>query len=135
MFDMGISMIFAPLSESFAIQAEAEYLGFRGRKEGQFDIGVVNRYKQFQLGLFSSFKSVSLSEYQNSGTLGQGSLTADYLFSRGKFGIFGSKGFLTKSLIDTKHISRNLIEQTYLRTVDQVGASATSAASGSGQLR
>jgi len=121
----GKGRFFAPFKENFAIQAEAEYLGFRGRQEGQFDIGIVNRYKSFQLGLFSSFKRVSLSEYQHGGTLGQASLTADYLFSRGRVGAYGSKGFMNKALIHTVRLGPNLIENVYLRTVDQVGGSTT----------
>ncbi len=126
----GSGRYFAPFRENFALQAQAEYLSFHGRKEGQFDIGLVNRYKNFQMGLFSSFKNISLSEYQKSGTLGQASLTADYLFGRGKVGLFGSRGFLDNVLIDTRLIRRNIIEETYLRTVDQIGASGTVALAG-----
>lgn len=119
----GKGRFFAPFKNHFAIQSEAEYRGFRGRQEGQFDIGLVGRQKNVQLGLFSSFKTVSISDYQNTGTLGQASLTADYLFSRGKVGLFASKGFLDKSLINTKSVGPNIVENTYLRTVSQIGSS------------
>jgi hypothetical protein len=119
----GRGRYFRPFSSNLAVQAEGEYLGWSGRKEGQFDIGMVGRYKQFQVGLFSSFKNVSLSDYDNSGTLGQASLTADYLFGRGKVGLYGSKGFLEKSLIQSRRISGNIFENSYVRTVDQIGLS------------
>jgi hypothetical protein len=124
-FFSGRGRFFAPFWEKLAIQAEAEYMGWRDRKEGQFDFGIVGRHEAFQLGLFSSFKHVTLSEYASGGTLGQGSLTADYIFSRGRVGLFGAKGFMNKSLIDTRFISRNLIENVYISTVDQVGLSGT----------
>ena len=119
----GKGRYFRPFAEYLALQAEGEYLGWKGRKEGQFDIGLVGRYDQFQVGLFGSFKNVSLSDYDNSGTLGQASITADYLFGRGKVGVFGSKGFLEKSQIQSRRISGNIFENSYLRTVDQIGVS------------
>ncbi len=121
----GKGRFFKPFRTNFAVQAEAEYLGWRTRKEGQFDIGLVARHKSVQLGLFSSFKNVSFSEFQHSGTLGQASLTADYIFSRGKFGIFGAKGFLDRDLVHTRRFGRNIVENTFVRTVDQAGLSAT----------
>lgn len=124
-FFSGRGRFFQPFWERLAVQAEAEYMGWRDRKEGQFDIGIVGRQGDFQLGLFSSFKHVTLAEFARGGTLAQGSLTADYIFSRGKVGLFGSKGFMNRSLIDTRFISRNLIENIYLSTVDQIGVSAT----------
>lgn len=124
-FFSGRGRFFAPFWEKLAVQAEAEYMGWRDRKEGQFDIGIVGRHEAFQLGLFSSFKHVTLSEFARGGTLGQGSLTADYIFSRGKVGLFAAKGFMNKSLIDTRFLSRNVIENVYLSTVDQIGVSGT----------
>lgn len=119
----GKGRYFAPFNDHFALQAEAEYLSFSGRKEGQFDIGIVNRYKSFQLGLFSSFKRVDFSQYRQGGTLGQASLTADYLFNRGRVGLFGAKGFMTKALLHSSQLGPNLIENIYARTVDQIGGS------------
>jgi len=119
----GKGRFFAPFKEKFAIQAEGEYLGFHGRKEGQFDIGIVGRHKRLQVGLFSSFKYVDMSQYQKGGTLGQASVTADYLFSRGKVGMFASKGFMDKAMINTQSVGPNIVENTYLRTVSQIGGS------------
>ena len=67
----GKGRFFNPFNDSVALQAEGEYMYFRDRQEGQFDLGLVNRYKQVQMGLFSSFKNVSIREFQNGGTLGQ----------------------------------------------------------------
>ncbi len=121
----GKGRYFRPFWERLAVQAEGEFLGWKGRKEGQFDIGLVGRYEALQLGVFGSFKHVTLSDYDRGGTLGQASLTADYIFGRGRIGLFGSKGFLDKALIQTRSIGAtgNVIENTFLRTVDQIGAS------------
>jgi hypothetical protein len=128
----GRGRYFAPFKEQFAIQAQGEYMYFRGRREGQFDIGLVNRFiPRAQAGVFASFKHVDISGMQNGGTLGQASFTMDYLFSRGKVGIFGSKGFMNSAVINESapiingFASRSLIDQTYLSIVDQVGASTT----------
>ncbi len=67
----GRARYFAPFGENFALQAGGEYFRYLDRQEGQFDVGLVNRYKNFQAGLFSSFKRVELKEYSAGGTLGQ----------------------------------------------------------------
>jgi hypothetical protein len=121
----GKGRYFAPFKENFAIQAQAEYLYFRDRKEGQFDIGVVNRIKSFQAGLFASFKNVNITEMKNGGTLGQGAVTFDYIFSRGKVGVFGTKAFLDNIILHRQFMTRTLEIQTLLKAVDQVGAQTT----------
>ncbi len=57
----GKGRYFAPFKENFAFQAQGEYMYFRDRQEGQFDLGFVDRWKNVQIGLFSSFKNVNLS--------------------------------------------------------------------------
>jgi hypothetical protein len=121
----GKGRFFAPFSSSQALQIEGEYLYFRERQEGQFDFGLVNRYRNVQAGLFSSFKHVSMREMQNGGTLGQAAMTFDYLFRRGRIGLFGTKGFMNEAVINRAYTtaSRNILEETYLRVVDQIGGS------------
>jgi hypothetical protein len=123
---------FQPFKEQFALQAQGEYMYFRDRQEGQFDIGLVNRFfSRAQAGGFASFKTVNMRGMQSSGTLGQASFTLDYLFSRGKVGIFGSKGFLNNAVINEVNPiinglrTFNIVDQTYLSMIDQVGASTT----------
>lgn len=120
----GKGRFFAPLNGHQAFQAEGEYLYYRDRQEGQFDFGLVNRVSSFQAGLFSTFKHVNFREFQQGGTLGQGALTLDYVFNRGRVGAFGTKGFLNNAVVNRGVLSRNVIEETYLRIVDQVGGSA-----------
>jgi OmpA family/K319L-like, PKD domain len=138
----GKGRFFAPFAEHFAFQSEAEYLYFKTQREGQFDFGLVDRLGNFQAGLFSSFKHVNLSGAQNGGTLGQGAFTLDYLFNRGRVGLFGTKGFLNNPIIDQRNATfatgqldlngnpiiataPNIFVQRYLSIIDQAGVSTT----------
>ena len=138
----GKGRYFAPFAEHFAFQAEAEYLYFKAQREGQFDFGLVDRIGNFQGGLFGSFKHVNLSDAQSGGTLGQAAITLDYLFKRGRLGIFGTKGFLNNPIIDDRNYTfatgqldangnplmataPNIFIQRYLSIVDQAGVSTT----------
>ncbi|MDW8130230.1 MAG: OmpA family protein [Bryobacterales bacterium] len=124
----GRGRYFAPFgkTQAHALQAEGEYLYYRDRQEGQFDLGLVNRFRRAQLGLFSSFKHVSLLDL-GGGTLGQAALTVDYLFGRGRFGMFGTKGYLDNRVIARRPVNptATIWEESYLKIVDQIGASAT----------
>jgi len=124
----GRGRFFAPMGDNFAVQAQGEYLYFRPQKEAQVDLGLVNRIGRFQGGLFGSFKHVNLRG--EGGTLGQAAMTADYLFKRGRVGIFGTKGFMDNTIIGRSNvilangaIAPNLMLERYLRIVDQAGVS------------
>jgi hypothetical protein len=118
----GRARYFGAFGSSSAVQAQGEYMYFSDRREGQFDAGLVNRWKDIQVGGFASFRNVWMKGMQNTGTLGQASFTADYLFGLGKVGIFGSKAFLNDPVIN-RVIQRNRTAETYLHAVDQLGAS------------
>ena len=75
-------------ADHYAFQAQGEYIYTREDKEGQFDLGLVDRIGRFQAGLFSSFKNVSLEGNQSGGTLGQAAVTLDYMFPWGKVGLY-----------------------------------------------
>ena len=129
----GSGRFFAPFKEHFAVQAQAEYLYFHDQKEGQFDIGLVNRIgTHFEGGLFASFKHVGLAGYGSGGTLGEGAAAFDYLFGWGKVGVFGTKGFLDNAILDTRNavledgsIAPNLYIQRFLHITDQAGVNVT----------
>jgi FtsZ-binding cell division protein ZapB len=138
----GKGRFFAPFEEHFAFQADAEYLYFHTQREGQLDFGLIDRIGNFQGGLFSSFKHVNLAGAGNGGNLGQGALTIDYLFKFGRLGIFGTKGFLNNSVLDTRNLTfatgltnpdgapilstaPNIFVQRYLSIIDQAGVSTT----------
>ncbi|MGD0202129.1 MAG: OmpA family protein, partial [Bryobacteraceae bacterium] len=133
----GKGRYFAPFgkNETMALQAEGEVLYYRDRQEGQFDIGLVNRWDRVQAGVFSSFKHANITDI-GGGNLAQAAFSADVLFSRGRIGFFGTKGFLTDAVIGRTpgalvtlpggviSPNYNLWIEYYLRVVDQVGASA-----------
>ncbi len=121
----GRGRYFAPFKEKFAVQGQAEYMYFRDRKEGQFDLGLVNRYKDFQAGLFTSFKNVQITDLKAGGTLGQAAMTLDYIFGRGKVGVFGTKAFLDNAVLRREALTRTITMETLLKTVDQIGAQTT----------
>ncbi|MBY0505649.1 MAG: OmpA family protein [Bryobacteraceae bacterium] len=118
----GRGRYFQTFAKNFAVQAQGEYMYFRDRQEGQFDIGLVNRFRSnWQAGVFTSFRTVNLRAYDRNGTLGQASITTDYLFKRGRLGAFGTKAFLDEAIINSRQISANIRLDTYLKAVDQVG--------------
>lgn len=123
----GKGRYFAPIGKSSAIQSEAEYMYFRDRQEGQFDAGLVQRFDRIQMGLFTSFKHATFSQYRSGGTLGQGAIAVDYIFSRGRVGLFGTKAFLNNAVVNRAPISPNVFLETYMRAVDQLGVSTTAA--------
>ena len=56
--------------------------------------------------------------------LGQASATIDYIFSRGRIGVFGAKGFLNEGVLNRVALTRSIFNEYYIRTIDQVGVSA-----------
>ncbi len=131
---------FAPFADHYGFQSQGEYFYSRGEREGQFDMGLVDRLGRFQAGLFSSFKHVNLDGMQTGGTLGQGAVTLDYIFSWGKIGAFGTKAFLDDALVNSVNVTTNgvivpnLFTQQYLRVVDQGGVNVTTALFGKSYL-
>ncbi len=128
----GKGRYFAPFGNNYAFQSEGEYFYSQGQREGQFDLGLVDRIGRFQAGLFGSFKHVNLTGDQTGGTLGQGALTMEYLFKWGKVGVFGTKAFLDDALVNSTNVItpsgvllNNLFTEQYLRVVDQAGVSGT----------
>ena len=118
-----------------AVQAQGEYMYYPGRQEGQFDIGLVNRWRNFQAGAFSSFKFINFREFQSGGALAQGSLTLDWLFSRGKVGVFGAKGFKNNAVLNRQQLGPSSFLETYARLMNQVGAGATVGLAGNSYLQ
>ncbi|MBV8845007.1 MAG: OmpA family protein [Bryobacterales bacterium] len=129
----GKGRYFAPFNERFAFEAQAEYLYFKNQREGQFDLGLVDRMGAAQVGLFASFKHVDLQSYQNGGNMGQAALTVDYIFGRGKVGFYGTKGFMDSGVVNTTNakdpvtgaLLNSILLESSLKVVDQAGLSTT----------
>ena len=110
----GKGRFFLPFAKRHAFQAEGEFFHQFGRDEGQFDVGLVNRFGNIQAGLFSSFKVVKFDEFERAGTLGQAAFTLDYVFKKGRVGFFGTKKFMDGAIVNEALIRRHVLEQTYL---------------------
>jgi len=119
----GSARFFSPFGGdgTHAVQAQGEYMYFPGSQEGQFDIGLVNRFGHMQVGGFGSFKALDFKQFQSAGFLGQGAFLFDYIFSRGRIGGFATKGFKNIAVLNSVNIGPNSFLQTYARVVDQYG--------------
>ncbi|HEY1339365.1 MAG TPA: PKD domain-containing protein, partial [Bryobacteraceae bacterium] len=104
-----------------AVQAQGEYMYYSGRQEGQFDIGLVNRMGNLQFGGFGSFKFLDFKQYQTGGALGQAAFMLDWIFSRGRIGLFGTKGFKNFAVMNRVNLGPSSFLETYARVVDQYG--------------
>ena len=94
---------------------------YPGRKEGQFDIGLVNRWGTLQAGAFASFKYLDFRQYQSGGGLGQGAFLLDYVFNRGRVGAFVTRGFKNYAILNSVTLAPGAFLQTYARVVNQQG--------------
>ena len=128
----GRGQFFSPFGGdgTHAVQAQGEYSYYTGRQEGQFDIGLVNRWGSLQAGAFGSFKYLNFKQYSSGGGLGQAAFLVDYIFNIGRIGMFATKGFKNYAVLDQVQLGPQSFTQTYARVVDQVGANALVAAWG-----
>src|SRR5262249_9663845 len=96
-----------------AVQAQGEYFYYPGRQEGQFDIGLINRFGPgLQAGAFGSFKYLNFKNMQSGGGLGQAAFLLDYIFSRGRVGIFATKGFKNTAVLNRVQIAPDTFIET-----------------------
>jgi hypothetical protein len=122
----GHGQFFSPFGGdgTHAVQAQGEFSYYPGHQEGQFDIGLVNRWNNLQAGAFASFKYLNFSQYQNGGGLGQAAFLLDYIFSKGKIGIFGTQGFKNTAVLNSVTLAPGAFMQTYAQVDNQYGVSA-----------
>jgi hypothetical protein len=119
----GSARFFSPFGGdgTHAVQAQGEYMYFPGSQEGQFDIGLVNRFGHLQVGGFGSFKALDFRQFQSAGFLGQGAFLFDYIFGRGRVGGFATKGFKNIAVLNSTTVAPGVFLQNYARIVDQYG--------------
>src|SRR5580700_1484969 len=119
----GTAKFFSPFGGdgTHAVQAQGEYMYYPGHQEGQFDIGLVNRWGNLQAGGFASFKYLSFAGDQSGGGLGQFAFLMDYLFSDGRIGLFGTQGFKNIAVLNSTTIAPGTLLQTYAQIVNQYG--------------
>ncbi len=104
-----------------AVQAQGEFMYYPGRKEGQFDIGLVNRFGNLQAGAFGSFKAIDFRDYQNASWMGQAAFLLDYIFKGGRIGAFVTRGFKNYAILNNQTIVPGVYLQTFARVVNQQG--------------
>src|SRR4029077_6652589 len=133
----GRGQFFSPFGGegTHAVQAQGEYSYYSGRQEGQFDIGLVNRWGSLQAGAFGSFKYLNFKGYQQGGGLAQGSFLIDWVFSRGRVGLFATQGFKNQAILNTVQLGPQSFLQTYASIVNQAGFSALVGAWGNAYLQ
>jgi len=117
----GRGQFFSPFGGdgTHAVQAQGEYMYYPGRKEGQFDIGLVNRWGNVQAGGFASFKWIDFKQYQSGGSLGQAAFLVDYVFSDGRIGAFITRGFKNYAVLNSVTLAPGAYLQTFARVVNQ----------------
>ena len=111
---------FHRFTPTLAVQGQGEYIYYPERREFQFDLGMVKRYKSLQMGAFGSFKRVSMEDLDG-GNLAQASVMGEYLFEQGSVGGYFTHGFLREAVVGEEVLGRNLLRETYLNTLDQYG--------------
>jgi hypothetical protein len=117
----GRGRFFAPFGRRSALQVEGSFDWYDGRREGQLDVGLVNRVRTVQLGLFSSVRRVNLDGFAHGGWLAQVGGTADYLFGAGRVGVFATAAVEDTALLERRLSGRNIFQETSLHVVDQFG--------------
>jgi hypothetical protein len=121
----GRGQFFSPFGGdgTHAVQAQGEYMYNPGQQEGQFDIGLVNRWNNVQAGAFTSFKYIDFKQYQTGGALGQAAFLVDYIFKGGRVGLFGTQGFKNYAVLNSVMLAPGAYWQTYARVANQYGGS------------
>ncbi len=128
----GRGQFFSPFGGdgTHAVQAQGEMMYYPGSVEGQFDIGLVNRWGNVQAGAFGSFKYLDFKQYQSGTGLGEAAFMLDYLFSGGRIGLFGTQGFKDIGVVNSTTLAPGAYLQTIARLVNQYGANFLFAAWG-----
>ncbi|HYW42311.1 MAG TPA: OmpA family protein [Bryobacteraceae bacterium] len=128
----GRGQFFSPFGGdgTHAVQAQGEFMYYPGRKEGQFDIGLVNRFGNLQAGGFASFKVIDFAEYQDASWMGQAAFMLDYLFRGGRIGAFITRGFKNYAVLNSVTLAPGAYLQTFARVVNQQGVNFLFAAWG-----
>jgi len=119
----GRGQFFSPFGGdgTHAVQAQGEVQYYPGHQEGQFDVGLVNRWGNVQAGAFGSFKYVSFKQYQSGAGLGQAAFLLDYIFHGGRIGLYGTEGFKNFGVLNSVTLAPGAFLQTYARVVNQYG--------------
>jgi len=123
------------VDQNYAVQAQGQFNYFPGFKEGQFDLGLVDRVGHVQAGAFSSFKVIDFFQYSQAAVVGQAAFLLDYLFDGGKVGVYGTEAFKPYGVLNSVLLAPGAYEQTVARVDNQFGFSATVGAWGNAYIQ
>ena len=129
----GRGQFFSPFGGdgTHAVQAQGEFMYYPGSTEGQFDVGLVNRWGNVQAGAFGSFKVLDFKQYQSTASLGEAAFMLDWIFNGGRIGIFGTEGFKNIGVVNSTTLAPGAYLQTIARLDNQYGVNFLFAAWGS----
>lgn len=115
-------------SGTHAVLLGGEYLYWPELQQGQFDLGLMERFRFFQATVAGSYLRSTFREYQGGASLGAVSLILDFPFAGGKLTAFGQKALKNDSTV-TRAIDPIAglvgLPNAFLRVEDQVGGGAT----------
>lgn len=115
-------------SGTHAVLLGGEYLYYPERQEGQFDIGLSERFRYVQATFTGSYMRSTFREYQGGASLGAASLILDFPFEGGKISLFGQKGLkndtsVTRAILPIAGLIG--LPDAFLKIEDQIGIGAT----------
>ena len=116
-------LYFRPMSKNAAVQAQGEFRYFDDREEGQIDVAMIAQKGAFKASAAASFKWVSL-ESMEAARVGQGAFTADWLFQKGKIGLFGTIPFADGDTLATSQVAEESLawfSEKYISVPTQLG--------------
>ncbi len=124
-------LVLAPFGpeNAFGIQAQAEYMFYPGRQEGQVDTALLYRRGQWQFGASGSVKRANLRAEASSGALSHATVTVDALLPAVRIGAFAAKGLRETDVVTlSETIGPGAItgqpivaNERLIHTVDQFG--------------
>ena len=117
----GRGALFSPFRERSALQFQGEYMYFPGRQEGQFDFGLVNRCGTARRAPSAASSTSASRAIRPTGGLAQASFMLDYIFGRGRIGVFATRGFKNYAVLSRVVWRRGIFPPDFARVVNQYG--------------
>ena len=109
-----------PLSQGFLDREERGLTDYKST-EFQLDIGPVVHFGNFQVAAMESIRYIDREQLDRSGTLGQFFFNLSYDFQRGQVGFYFTQGNIDGTVVKSVQVDETLIEETFLKVVNQVG--------------
>ncbi|HEX3703536.1 MAG TPA: choice-of-anchor D domain-containing protein [Vicinamibacterales bacterium] len=113
----------------FGVQAQAEYMFYPGRQEGEVDTTLLYRHGLWQVGVGGTFKDANVRSEASAGSLSEVAVSVDALLSTIRFGAFASKGLKESDVVGAASVlgaptpagQPLIVTEQVLHTVDAAG--------------